>query len=186
MREVVRLGELASVKGGKRLPKGVNLITTPNSHPYIRVRDLNGRRTLELTPNYEYVDDETQKTISRYTVDHGDIVLSIVGTIGLVAVVGSSLHRANLTENCVKINQLHGVDRYYLYYYLKSELGQAEIAKGTVGAVQAKLPIKNIQALNILLPELEEQKRIVSILSAIDKKIECNERTNDNLKPIKS
>lgn len=34
----VELGTLADVKGGKRLPKGENLIKTPNTHPYIRVR----------------------------------------------------------------------------------------------------------------------------------------------------
>lgn len=181
MIKTVKLEELASVKGGKRLPKGINLIATPNSHPYIRVRDLNNRRTLELNANFEYVDDETQKSIARYIVERGDIVLSIVGTIGLVAIVGDSLHYANLTENCVKLTQLNGVDRNYLYYFLKSELGQAEIAKGTVGAVQAKLPIKNIQAIDVVLPELEQQKRMASILAAIDDKIELNNKINDNL-----
>lgn len=181
MIKTVRLEELASVRGGKRLPKGVNLITTPNSHPYIRVRDLNNRHTLELNADFEYVDDETQKNIVRYIVDRGDIVLSIVGTIGLVAIVGDSLHHANLTENCVKLTQLNGVNRDYLYYFLKSELGQAEIAKGTVGAVQAKLPIKNIQAIEVVLPSLEQQEKIASILAAIDYKIEANEKINDNL-----
>lgn len=181
MVKTVKLGELALVKGGKRLPKGVNLITTPNSHPYIRVRDLNNRHTLELNSDFEYVDDETHKGIARYIVDRGDIVLSIVGTIGLVAIVGDSLHQANLTENCVKLTQLNGVDRDYLYYFLKSALGQAEIAKGTVGAVQAKLPLKNIQAIDILLPDLDQQRKIASILAAIDYKIEANEKINDNL-----
>ena len=181
MIKTVRLEELASVRGGKRLPKGVNLITTPNSHPYIRVRDLNNRHTLELNADFEYVDDESQKSIARYIVDRGDIVLSIVGTIGLVAIVGDSLHHANLTENCVKLTQLNGVNRDYLYYFLKSELGQAEIAKGTVGAVQAKLPIKNIQAIEVVLPSLGQQEKIASILAAIDYKIEANEKINDNL-----
>ena len=181
MIKTVKLEGLASVKGGKRLPKGVNLITTPNSHPYIRVRDLNNRHTLELNVDFEYVDDETQKNIARYIVDRGDIVLSIVGTIGLVAIVGDSLHHANLTENCVKLTQLNGVNRDYLYYFLKSELGQAEIAKGTVGAVQAKLPIKNIQAIEVVLPGLEQQEKIASILAEIDYKIEANEKINDNL-----
>lgn len=181
MGKTVKLGDLASVKGGKRLPKGINLITTPNSHPYIRVRDLNNRHTLEINSDFEYVDDETQKSIARYIVERGDIVLSIVGTIGLVSIVGDSLHHANLTENCVKLTQLNGVDRDYIYYFLKSELGQAEIAKGTVGAVQAKLPIKNIQAINVILPDLELQKKIASILAAIDYKIEANTRINDNL-----
>lgn len=178
---VCKLGEIAAVKGGKRLPKGINLITAPNSHPYIRVRDLNNRRMLELNSDYEYVDDETQKSIERYIVDRGNIILSIVGTIGLVAIVGETLHKANLTENCVKIVPTDDVDRDFLYYYLKSPAGQAAIARGTVGAVQAKLPIKNIQDIDIWLPEIIEQKRIASVLSCIDEIIEKNERINDNL-----
>ena len=181
MIETVKLGDVATVKGGKRLPKGTNLITTPNSHPYIRVRDLNNQSTLELNDDFEYVDDETQKSISRYVVGAGDIVLSIVGTIGLVAIVGESLHKANLTENCVKLTQLDGVDRNYLYYFLKSGLGQAEIAKGTVGAVQAKLPIKNIQDIDVVVPDISTQQKISSILRSIDEKISTNQKINDNL-----
>ena len=180
-RKIVSLGEIATVKGGKRLPKGINLITSPNRHPYIRVRDLNGEKTLELNSNYEYVDDVTQKTISRYTVEKGDIVLSIVGTIGLIGIVGESLDGANLTENCVKLTSLQGIDRDYLYYFLKSSKGQQEIRKGIVGAVQAKLPIKNIQAIELELPDIETQFKIVSILKALDDKIALNNKINDNL-----
>lgn len=177
----VKLGEVATVKGGKRLPKGINLITKPNAHPYIRVRDLNGKRTLELDGSFEFVDDETQKAISRYIVINGDIVLSIVGTIGLVSIVGDSLNEANLTENCVKLTSFSGIDRDYLYYYLRSSYGQQEIARGTVGAVQAKLPIKNIQDITIPLPDEVTQGRIAAILSSLDTKIEINQRINDNL-----
>lgn len=179
--KTVSLGEIAAVKGGKRLPKGKNLITIPNKHPYIRVRDLNGEKTLELNNNYEYVDDETQKTISRYTVQEGDIVISIVGTIGLAGIIGKSLNGANLTENCVKLTSLQGVDKDFLYYFLKSSVGQQEIKKGTVGAVQAKLPIKNIQAIQLELPDIEMQLKIVSILKVLDSKIALNKKTNDNL-----
>ena len=177
----VKLGEVAVVKGGKRLPKGVGLITTPNSHPYIRVRDLNGKCPLELNNTFEFVDDNTQATISKYTVNSGDIVLSIVGTIGLVSIVGSSLNRANLTENCVKLTALPNIDRDFLYYFLKSPYGQQKIAQGTVGAVQAKLPIKNIQNIEINLPDIKIQKEIASILSSLDNKIFVNDNINDNL-----
>lgn len=178
---ICKLGTLASVKGGKRLPKGINLISAPNSHPYIRVRDLNNQRTLELNSNYEFVDNETQKQIARYIVQKGDIILSIVGTIGLVAIVGESLDKANLTENCVKIVVSEKIDSKFLYYYLKSPIGQAEITKRTVGAVQAKLPIKNIQDIDVWLPHKDIQAKIASVLSCIDDKIELNNKINENL-----
>ena len=163
------------------MPKGVNLISTPNSHPYIRVRDLNNQRMLELNSDYEFVDDETQKQIARYIVQKGDIILSIVGTIGLVAIVGESLDNANLTENCVKIIVSEKVDSKFLYYYLKSHIGQAEILRGTVGAVQAKLPIKNIQDIDVWVPQKDIQTKIASVLSYIDDKIELNNKINENL-----
>lgn len=176
------IGDIAKVKGGKRLPKGKNLISIPNSHPYIRIRDLGKSKILELTDDYEFVDDATQSTISKYVVEKDDIVISIVGTIGLVGVVGATLHDANLTENCVKLTNIsEHVDRGYLYYYLISPMGQVEISKGTVGAVQPKLPIKNIQNIKIVLPPLDVQKKVASILSAIDDKIRVNEAINHNL-----
>ena len=176
-----KLGDVANVKGGKRLPKGINLTTIANTHPYIRVRDLGTKKILELDSSYEYVDDETQKSISKYIVNSGDIILSIVGTIGLVAVIGTTLDGANLTENCVKLINVNKIDKEYLYYYLSSDIGKSEIEKGTVGAVQAKLPIKNIQSINIKAPAIELQKRIASILKSLDDKIEVNRRINENL-----
>lgn len=181
----VRLGDVCEIKGGKRLPKGINLITRKNSHPYIRVRDLGKSKTLELNSSYEYVDEITQKQIQRYITLKGDILISIVGTIGLIAIVGGSLNGANLTENCVKLVKLDNIDSEYLYYYLKSPLGQQNISRGTVGAVQAKLPIKNIQEFNINCPVLiSDQRRIASILSSLDRKIELNNKINADLEEM--
>ena len=176
-----RLGDIALVKGGKRLPKGVNLITIPNLHPYIRVRDLGSSKYLELNSSYEYVDEETQQSISRYIVNTGDIIISIVGTIGLIGIIGESLNNANLTENCVKLVDIKGVDKEYLYYYLISQYGKSEILRGTVGAVQAKLPIKNIQDITIKAPGFSTQLKISSFLKSLDDKIELNRQINDNL-----
>jgi len=179
--KIYKLGELMDIKGGKRLPKGEMLTTTKNSHPYIRIRDLGTTKTLELTSSFEYVDDEVQKHISRHIVNNNDVILSIVGTIGLVAIVGNSLNNANLTENCVKFVNLKRIDSNYLYYFLISPLGQDEISKGIVGAVQPKLPIKNIENISIPVPDIVIQQKIASILTSIDAKIEVNRQINDNL-----
>lgn len=175
------MGALVTVKGGKRLPKGINLISTKNSHPYIRIRDLGKSKYLQLNSDYEYVDDETQKSISRYITNKGDVLISIVGTIGLIGIVGNSLDNANLTENCVKLIDLKNIDSNYLYYFFSSEIGQNEIKKGTVGAVQPKLPIKNIQDIDIPIPPLSTQQKIAAILSSLDDKIELNNKINTNL-----
>ena len=180
--DYITLGSIVSIKGGKRLPAGVSLSQIENDHPYIRVRDLNNVRMLEKTADIEYVDDETQKGIARYIVDKGDIVISIVGTIGLIAIVGDSLHHANLTENCVRLTEFSkDFDSLFLYYYLISDICQDEIQKRTVGAVQPKLPLKNIAMIPIPKIDLQTQKRIAGILSSLDDKIEGNNQINRNL-----
>ena len=176
-----KIKDFAEVKGGKRLPKGKQLIKKSNSHPYIKVRNLGKAKYIQLNSDYEYVDDETQKSIARYIVDKGDILISVVGTIGLVGIVGDTLDKANQTENCDKIINIKHVLPEYLYYYLISSFGQDEIRKGTVGAVQPKLPLKNVKDISVVYPSIEEQERIVNILGSIDEKIEMNNAINNNL-----
>lgn len=176
-----RLGDLVKIKGGKRLPKGVALTKHHNSHPYIKIRDIGNSKIIELDSSFEYVDDETQKSIAQYIVQKGDLLISIVGTIGLVGVVGASLNQANQTENCAKLTDFQNIDRDYLYYFLKSQQGQEEIKKGIVGAVQAKLPLKNIENILVQAPTITTQRRIAGILGALDDKIELNRRINANL-----
>lgn len=178
------LGEITRIKGGKRLPKGILLTTEKNDHPYIRIRNLGSSKNINLNSDFEFVDDETFSKISRYIVNQDDVILSIVGTIGLVGKIGKTLDNASLTENCIKFVNLTNINRDFLYYFLVSKYGQDEIKKMTVGAVQPKLPIKNIEKIEIKLPLLDEQFRISSILNSLEEKIELNNRINKTLEEM--
>tara|TARA_B100001179_G_C18565832_1_gene392734 strand:+ start:1 stop:1245 length:1245 start_codon:yes stop_codon:yes gene_type:complete len=170
------LGEICDVKGGKRLPKGSSLVIEKTNHPYIRITDLNKHQVIKS--GLEYVPDEIFSKISRYIVNSGDIIISIVGTIGLVAEIDDDLNEASLTENCVKLINLNQTESKYLFYYLVSRRGQYEINRNTVGAVQKKLPIYGVQNIEILLPPLPEQRAIADVLSSFDDKIELLREQN--------
>ena len=79
---------------------------------------------------------------------------------------------------------IHGLDRDFLYYYLLSDDGQNAIRAASVGAVQAKLPLKNIQALPIPTLSLSEQRTIAATLSSLDEKIENNRKINQCLEQM--
>lgn len=177
----VKLSTLCKIKGGKRLPKGCNLVQNKTKHPYIRVRDLANIKNLELNSSFEYIEDTIYNKIKNYTVNTGDVIISIVGTIGLVSIIKESLNNANLTENCAKLINLKNINNNFLYYFLSSELGQNEIKKGIVGAVQQKLPLYSIEDISIPLPPLEIQEKIARVLSSLDDKIELNNKINQNL-----
>lgn len=171
---IVTLDSLCTVKGGKRLPADCELLDTPTEHPYIRVRDVGSSRYVCLTDQFQYIDEETHSAISRYIVNTDDIIISIVGTIGLLGKVHSSLNKANLTENCVKLAGIHTVTSDYLYYTLCYKKQIKEIELLTVGAVQAKLPMYNIQSMKILVPLADVIEDFQCKMNVFNKQIEAN------------
>lgn len=178
----MKIKDIVKIKGGKRLPKGNNLQTTPNNHPYIRVRDMKGKYI--QNNDLEYVPDAVFPLIKNYIVNENDVIVSIVGTIGLVSIIDKKLDNASQTENCAKLSGLDKIDAEYLYYYLISDLGQEEIAKATVGAVQPKLPLYGIENIDIDWKSRVERENIVSILKSFDDKIQLNTQTNQTLEAI--
>ena len=178
-----KLGDVAEVKGGKRLPKGELLTTEKTPHPYIRITDFNGHK-INLSA-IQYVTEEVQKSISRYIVNKQDIIISNVGTIGLCAKIPDELDNANLSENCVKlVFDKNKIDTNFLYYHLISPDTQDLINGLDVGSTQPKLPIYNIQKIDILLPSIEEQKAIAEALSSLDDKIDLLHRQNQTLESL--
>ena len=95
------LKELVTIKGGKRLPKGEVLQTVENNHPYIRVRDM-GNRYIPRR-GLEYVPEDVFPKISRYIVKENDVIISIVGTVGLVSIIDK---RANSNMRCDSLKSL--------------------------------------------------------------------------------
>ena len=181
--ELKRIGDFASVKGGKRLPAGTALVPTRTNHPYLRIVDFKDRGIDKS--GLMFVPDDVFPQIARYIISSRDIYVSIVGTIGLVGVVDKSLDGANLTENAAKIcNIADDVDRDYLAAFLGSGWGQHQIGALTVGSTQPKLALFRIGDIRVPLPPLAEQKAIAAVLGALDDKIELNRRMNATLEAM--
>ncbi|MCA6438037.1 MAG: restriction endonuclease subunit S [Bacteroidetes bacterium] len=169
---IKKLSDFCDIKGGKRLPKGGELNNEKDGNPYIKVADMTKNKFIVFNETIQFVSPDIQKTISRYIVQTDDIVISIVGTIGLVNIIDSTLNEVNLTENCYRLTNFKIVHSDYLYYYLISPFGKKEIEARTVGGVQAKLPMYNVQSLPIILPSrvlLEKFEKTLTPLNTLQK-----------------
>ncbi|MBT6852193.1 MAG: restriction endonuclease subunit S [Opitutae bacterium] len=174
-----KVKELVQIKGGKRLPKGSSLQIKKNDHPYIRVRDMEGRYLPKK--GLEYVPDEIFPKIKNYIVEENNLLVSVVGTVGLISVVDTFFHNASQTENCTRLAGLDKQDALFLYYSLTAPSGQREIELQTVGAVQPKLPVYGIKNINVRWPEKSQRMAIAHVLGSLDDKIELNRRMNETL-----
>ncbi len=182
-RHNVKLGDILSVRGGKRMPAGTSLVDTPTSHPYLRIVDFRPGGIDDS--GLLFVPNEVFPKISRYIIESGDLFISIVGTIGIVGQVPQHLDGANLTENAARLFDFSEVaDPGFVKYFLMSDEGQRRIDAMSVGSTQKKLALFRIKDIEVPLPTIEEQREIASILGALDDKIEVNRKTAATLEEM--
>ena len=160
----VRLGDVASVLGGKRIPAGRTLTTENTGYKYIRVSDMkNGSVSID---SLLYVPSDIYPSISRYIINKEDVYITVAGTIGRVGKIPQQIDGSNLTENADRL-VFQFLDQDWLIRCLESQLIQQQIIDATTKVGQPKLAIKRIQELLLPLPPVAEQKRIVARLEEI-------------------
>ena len=153
-----RLGTIAAVLGGKRIPAGRKLTEYNTGHVYIRVSDMTDGGV--STDRLMYVPEDIYPSISRYIINKADVFITVAGTIGRVGKIPDELDGANLTENADRL-VLAGVNQDWLIKVLQSGMIQEQIAEATTKVGQPKLAIARIERFLIPLPPLAEQHHIV-------------------------
>ena len=110
-----------------------------------------------LTPEQFQLEDK------RTRVAHGDVLLTIVGTIGRCAVVPENAPKITLQRSVAVIrpNKELVDPRFLMYLFLSS--GEELNAKAR-GVAQKGIYLESLRELKVLLPNLSEQLRIVAIL----------------------
>jgi type I restriction enzyme S subunit len=97
-----------------------------------------------------------------------DILISIAGTIGRCAIVSADMPVMNCNQAVAIIRIAGPLERRFLLHWLKSSDAQGQMAGGKVTLTIANLSLGQIKKLQIPLPPLSEQRRIVEILDQAD------------------
>ena len=156
---------MCEVKGGKRLPKGEQLMESPTNHPYIRVSDFRDQ-SVKLD-NLRFISEEIHGQIARYTVSSADVYISIAGTIGVMGTIPDDVDGANLTENAAKLSFDEArFDKKFLSIIGNGEPVQSQIRSLTHAVGVPKLSLERVKMLRFPLPPLEAQQQIVAEIAA--------------------
>ena len=118
---------------------------------------------------FVYIDEHAYNFLAKSSLDGGEIIMSNVGSCGLLFRCPKLDRKMSLAPNAILIKSDY-ID--FLYYWLGSNTGQEEIKKITSKSAMPKFNKTEFMKMNIPIPSLEEQTRIVGILdtftSAID------------------
>jgi type I restriction enzyme S subunit len=129
--------------------------------PLIRISDI-GRDYVDDSDIY-LIASRLSDEFKRSVLKGGEVLLSIQGTIGRVAICPPHLRGANISRTIAVIDPNGAIDRGFLRYWLLSMNGKFPVG----GATRDSLNIGDIRNLVVPLPPLPEQQRIVAILDEV-------------------
>ena len=176
-----RVQTIASVKGGKRVPKGYAVTDEKTNHIYIRVTDM--KNSTIMLDDLKYISDEVYSQISNYVISKDDIYVTIAGTIGNVGEVPDELDGMNLTENAAKVCNI-SIDKSFLCKVLSSEFVQKQFRFQTHQVTMAKLALERILDTLIPIAPIDEQTKISRIIDDLSAKIYEIQNSNNNLQAL--
>lgn len=160
----VTFGEVVRLEQGLCFNKKTNHLMAEKGIPLLRIADLvNNTQT-------KFVDEE--RVPKKFIAYPQDIIYSRTGQVGLVFKGKFGV----VHNNCFRVIPQEGIERDYVYWYLRqpSIIQKARSLAG--GAAQPDLGHDAFKSISFTYPELEIQRRIVGILSAYDDLIENNTR----------
>jgi len=171
-----RMDELCEITSSKRIfaadyvSEGV---------PFYRGREITEKYKGNLDVSTElFITEEKFQQIERKfgAPRQGDLLLTSVGTLGSVYVVKPGDRFYFKDGNLTWFRHFKELDSQFLYYWLGSPQGKAELQKCTIGSSQSAFTIVLLKSMEIKLPPTPIQRRIAGILSSYDELIENSQR----------
>lgn len=131
------------------------------------------------------IDETTHSKLKRSQLKVGDILFSIAGSIGRMAIVTEDLLPANTNQAVAILRpKVDLVDTDFLFYFLRDAKSQGDARKRIVQSVQNNLSLGELANLSISLPSRTTQVAISSFMRVLDNKISLNRSISKTLENI--
>ena len=151
--------------------------------PVLNGSNLEGYELKE--ESFRYVTEEKADSINKANAFRGDIVITHRGTLGQIVFIpqNSKYERYVISQSQFKVRCNDKILPEYMVYYFHTRVGQHKLLSNAsqVGVPALARPSTTFQKIDIDIPDLPSQRRIVAILQAIHDKIALNTAINENL-----
>jgi type I restriction enzyme, S subunit len=150
--------------------------------PIVRVNNFRGN-SLDLTDRLA-VSPEIEAKYRRSRPRPGDLLISLVGSIGQLAIAPPEIEGWNLARAVGLVPFANQAVANWSFYSLQSTASQDFMNQRANTTVQTTFNLKDLARIPIQLPPEWEMDRILTTLQALDDKIELNRRMNETLEAM--
>ena len=155
---------------------------TPDGVPILRVADIKAGRI--STANSIKVSKEVEAQHARTRLRGGELLITIVGTVGEMAIVPPSLSGWNIARAIAILPVVEDIGSYWVKLALQAPDVQSIIKSRLNTTVQATLNLRDLAQLKISLPPLQVRSDIIRVIGALEDKIELNRQMNQTLEGL--
>lgn len=166
-----KIGSGVTPKGGAEVyqQEGIPLLRSQNIH-------FDGLKLDDVA----YISEEIHDSMPSSKVESGDVLLNITGaSIGRCYYYEGQFKEANVNQHVCILRPNEKILTKYLYLFLRSDLGQTQIAVSQVGGGREGLNFESLRSFIIPVPPIEEQKDIINSVDFSDKQLTKLERTTN-------
>lgn len=172
MNETVRLGDICNILNGysfkseKYINSGIRII---------RITNVQKGFIEDLSPVYYPLDDEYA---NKYLLEKDDLLISLTGNVGRVAVISDEFLPAALNQRvgCIRITNNQKCYKTYLFHFLNNERFEKNCVESSKGVAQKNMSTEWLKDYSILLPDIMTQIHIAAVLNKVTDLIAKSQR----------
>jgi len=112
-----------------------------------------------------------RNNIDKYLLKKNDLIVARAGTAGVSVLVEKNFNDVIFGSYLIKIRLRDGVCPKFVHYFFQSKLYWRYIAHAQAGSTLKNINLPTLKSLRLLLPPIDEQRKIVEILSTVDEAI---------------
>ncbi len=187
--EYKSLSELSSLitKGATPSSYGFQYVSKPEQGGVKFIRGNNATISGKFnSKDIKYICNDAHQYLKRSQLKNGDVIISIVGSIGTSLFVDDNVIPANINQNVALIRPNQIIDNRFLLQVITSPIIQKLVALEATTQAQPSLSLKQIGDFVSPVPPLPEQQKIAAILTSVDDVIEKKQAQINKLKDLKT
>jgi type I restriction enzyme S subunit len=131
-----------------------------------------------------HVDPEIEQKYSRSRLEGGELLVTLVGSMGLSAIAPLELRGWNVARAVGVVPLREDADSRWINFVVRSRPAQDFIKAHANTTVQATFNLRDLACLPIPMPPDEVRVPACELLSALDDKIDLNRRMNETLEAM--